>query len=143
MVAATVLAGASTLRAGCGACGAHDEKAEAKPVAINTVELDKLITEQKPVVVLDARTGQWDDGKRIPGAKTLGADATAEQASAVIPSKDALVVTYCSSTKCGASKALGATLRKHGYTNVREYYEGIKGWTEAGKTVQQVQVAAK
>ena len=40
-----------------------------------------------PAVVLDARAGKWDDGKRIPGAKALAAAATAAEAAALIPAK--------------------------------------------------------
>jgi len=114
-------------------------KAAAKPAAnvagIDTPALAVLIKSGVPVVILDARSGKWDDGRRIPGAKGLHTKATAAQAAAVIPTKTTLVVTYCSSTKCPASGYLTARLRTLGYTNILEYHKGIDGWAAAGQPV--------
>ncbi len=102
---------------------------------INTNELAALIASGKPIVILDARTGRWDDGRRIPGARSLAPDASAEDAAKAIPAKDSLVVTYCSGPKCPASAKLAERLRSFGYTNVTEYHEGIQGWADAGKEI--------
>ena len=69
------------------------------------------------------------------GAKGLAPDATAEQAAALIPAKNSLVVAYCSGLKCEASKKLAENLIKLGYTNVVKYPDGIDGWTAAGNTI--------
>lgn len=141
--------------AGCGSCGKHQAakacagdscggdapaakvaEARAPAAEIQTQALKTLLASGVPVVVLDARTGKFDDGRRIPGAKQLSPEATAEQAGALIPSKEALVVTYCSGVKCPASAALGARLKSLGFVNVLEYREGIAGWAEAGNEVQ-------
>jgi rhodanese-related sulfurtransferase len=106
---------------------------------IGTQALGVLLASSKPAVVLDARTGKFDDGRRIPGAKLLAPDATAEQAAAVIPSKDTLVVTYCSGVKCPASVKLAERLRSLGFSNVLEYRPGIAGWVEAGNKVEKTQ----
>jgi rhodanese-related sulfurtransferase len=123
---------------GCGDCAPAVKAAEVKAPAaeIQTSALKTLLAAGVPVVVLDARTGKYDDGRRIPGAKQLSPEATEEQAKALIPSKEALVVTYCGGVKCPASSALGARLRSLGFGNVLEYREGIEGWAEAGNEVQ-------
>ena len=107
-----------------------------------TVSADALaaIIRSKAAVVLDARSGKYDDGRRIPGAKSLASNATdAAVVATVGADKSVLVVTYCSNLKCPASKRLATSLRRLGYTNVLEYPEGIDGWAKAGKTVTQAE----
>ena len=108
-----------------------------KTATISTEALTVLVKTGSVPVILDARSGKYDDGRRIPGAKSLTDQATAAEAAALIPTKAALVVTYCASLKCPASAGLAAHLRELGYTNIIEYPAGIAGWTEAGNTVEQ------
>jgi|GEM_PF-264501 len=108
---------------------------------IDTDALNGLITSGEPVVVVDARSGKYDDGRRIPGAVSLPADADEETIAKVLPDKNAKVVTYCSNEKCPASANLAKRLVKLGYTNVHKYPHGIVGWTAAGHPV--TTVAAK
>jgi rhodanese-related sulfurtransferase len=98
-------------------------------------ELETLLKAKTPLVLLDARSGKWDDGRRLPGAKALNAASTKEEVEAVIPDKSALVVTYCANLKCKASPLLAEHLKKLGYENVMELPVGIDGWVEAGKEV--------
>lgn len=106
---------------------------------ISTSELKNLIDSQTPVAILDARSGPWDDGNRLPGAKSLSYDATAEQAAAVINSKDSLVVVYCTNLQCPASKMLAERLIQLGYTNIVKYPEGIEKWMQEGNMVVSAQ----
>lgn len=106
---------------------------------IDTEGLKNLMNAKIALTILDARSGEWDDGNRIPGAKTLDTDATAEQAAAVIPSKESLVVAYCTNLHCPASKALAEHLLELGYTNVVKYAEGIEQWMAAGNEIAQAQ----
>ena len=110
-------------------------KATADAHNINTFQM-KAYVDSGEAILLDARTGKYDDGNRIPGAKSLSSKSTAEAIAKVIPSKSALVVTYCSNLKCPASKALAEHLQKLGYTHVHEYPEGIAGWRAAGGDVE-------
>ncbi len=103
---------------------------------INTAVLSTLMHSGVPVAILDARTGKYDDGRRIPGARALSPEAGAEEAARLIPSKDALVVTYCANLHCPASARLAAHLRKLGYVNVLEYPYGIDGWAAADMKVE-------
>jgi len=106
---------------------------------VNTEALATLLRMKVPVVVLDARAGKYDDGRRVPGAKTLAPTAEASEVTALLPDKEALVVTYCTNLKCHACHMLGDKLRGMGYKNVLEYHEGIEGWAAAGQKVEQVQ----
>lgn len=139
----------------CSTCGCSSKKAEPKECAggvcslseapkseekkqdhqISTLEL-KSYVDSGTAILLDARSVKYDDGFRIPGAKSLNSSSTAEEIASVIPSKDALIITYCSNLQCPASQRLADHLKKLGYSNVKEYPEGIAGWREAGGQVE-------
>ena len=106
--------------------------------AIRHLNLDEFakVVDNKSAVILDARSGKWDDGKRIPGAKSLSSSASEADISKMLPDKKQAIVTYCANTKCPASKMLATKLIGMGYTNVSEYAPGIKGWVEAGKPIE-------
>lgn len=111
---------------------------EAMPSIISKVDLQSLkiiLQSRQDVVLLDARSEQYDDGRRIPGAQHLRENCSAEEAAAVIPSKTALIITYCANTRCPASDRLAKRLFALGYTNILEYPEGIQGWCSAQNPV--------
>ena len=112
-------------------------EATGKGSVIDTAGLVALLRAKTALTLLDARSGKYDDGKRIPGARSLNAASTDEEISKTLPVKEALVVTYCAGTKCPASGQLAERLRKAGYKNVIEYPQGIAGWIEAGNAVEQ------
>jgi rhodanese-related sulfurtransferase len=113
------------------------EKLE-KAAVVNTPALAALIKSGVPLVVLDARNVKGDKARQLPGARQLSPKVSGKEAAEVIPTKSTLVVTYCGSVKCPASGHLAKRLEKLGYTNVVEYPQGIKGWTEAGQPVTSV-----
>ncbi len=112
--------------------------ARAKSGVVNTAALMAMMRAKSAMTVLDARSGKYDDGNRIPGAKVLAPDATEALVNAMLPDKQMLVVTYCVNLKCPASHMLAEQLRRFGYTNVLEYREGIEGWMAAGNSVDKV-----
>lgn len=116
-------------KAGC--CGT-----EAKGAGVDTGGVAALLKAKTPVIVLDARSGKYDDGKRLPGAKSLNAESPEADIAKLLPDKKALVVTYCAGLTCPASGKLAAKLRKLGYENVLEYAEGLEGWLKAGHAVE-------
>jgi len=110
--------------------------AQGAEAVINTAGLKALLQAKTPVTILDARTGKFDDGRRIPGAKALDPAASEAVIGSTLPEKTGLIVTYCAGLKCPASHLLGEKLRGLGYSNVIEYHEGIAGWVDAGNTVE-------
>ncbi|MBF0501274.1 MAG: rhodanese-like domain-containing protein [Candidatus Riflebacteria bacterium] len=118
-----------------GSCGVPTKDSPAEPAKINTSALESLLQSKIPILLFDARMGKFDDGNRIPGAKALGPEAKPEEVAKAIPSKEALVVTYCVNLKCGASHMLYKHLKELGYKNLLEYPEGIEGWVKAGNQV--------
>ncbi len=103
---------------------------------INTTVLENLMESNVPMVLLDARSGKWDDKTRIPGAQSLNDKSTREEVETIIKSKNILVVTYCSNLKCPASNRLYIHLKKLGYKNVIEYPFGIEEWLAVGNDIE-------
>ncbi|MCX7847778.1 MAG: rhodanese-like domain-containing protein [bacterium] len=114
------------------------ETAEHGYRVIDTASLKALLASGEPVTVVDARSGKYDDGRRIAGAISLPANASDEAIARALPDKQAKIVTYCSNTKCPASAKLAKRLVALGYTNVHKYPDGIAGWTAAGNPVSTV-----
>ena len=112
---------------------------KAMPMAeINTSALKTLIDSGVKVTLVDARTGKFDDGRRISNALNLGPEAKDDEIQGSLKSKDALIVSYCANLKCPASRQLAARLTTMGYKHVLEYPQGIEGWTAEGNPVTQV-----
>lgn len=105
---------------------------------IQSAALRTLLASGTTLALLDARTGKFDDGNRIPGAKNLAPDAAKEAVEGMLKDKGALIVTYCANLHCPASASLARNLRGLGYKNVLEYSEGIEGWVKDGNQVETV-----
>ncbi len=102
---------------------------------IDTTGLKKLLSSDQKVTIVDARSGKWDDGRRIGNAQQLAANASADEIAKALPNKDAKIVAYCTSTKCPASATLAHKLVDLGYKNVVKYPAGVDGWQAAGNAV--------
>lgn len=109
---------------------------------INTEALAVLMRVKVPMLIFDARTGEYDDGRRVPGAKQLSPEATTKEIAGAIKSKEALVVAYCTNVDCPASRMLYRRLKKLGYKNVIEYPYGIEGWVKAGNKFETAEGSA-
>lgn len=119
-------------------CGLQCSSTKELPVEhghVDTRGLVTLISSKVPLVILDARQGKWDDGKRIATAQTLPEGATKEQIEGLIPNKDSLIVVYCSNSQCPASNYLASQLSELGYSNILKYKEGIQEWMNSGNPV--------
>ncbi len=110
---------------------------------INAAALNLLMNSGVKMSVLDARTGKYDDGRRVPGAGNLSPMSKPAEVAKAIPDKDQLVVTYCTNLKCPASKMLAKNLSELGYRNVIEFPQGIEGWAASGYPVKKAKQQAK
>ena len=88
------------------------------------------------VVVVDTLGPQYFEAAHLPGAINIPHTKVAELAPALLPDKDAVIVTYCTNTACQNSEVAARQLEALGYTNVRKYAEGKQDWTEAGLPVE-------
>ena len=78
----------------------------------------------------------------LPGAVHIHFEEVEERAAALLPDRNALIVTYCSNTACQNSRIAAERLAKLGYTDVRRYEEGKQDWVEAGLQVEGAAEAA-
>jgi rhodanese-related sulfurtransferase len=144
LLGATLWSAESTAPASGAACGAACKATTApattgvQAATISPAGLDALVKAGTAVAIFDARSGTYDDGRRVPGAKSLTDKATAEEVAKLVPAKSALIVTYCVNPKCPASPMLAKHLRELGYTNVIEMPAGIEGWVAEGHAVETV-----
>lgn len=97
---------------------------------ISRNELAALI-DNGQVTVIDALPPAYYEQVHLPGAINLVESDVVEQAAALLPDKDAAIVTYCSNAACSNSEAVASRLQALGYTNVRTYQDGIQDWVEA------------
>lgn len=95
---------------------------------ITADELKSWYDQNKPIVVLDARSKPYFDGTLLPKAKWLSVESTDAEILAAVPSKDSIIVVYCAGADCPASGMLYDKLTRLGYTNVYEYRGGLKDW---------------
>ena len=84
------------------------------------------------VTVVDALGGDYYAKQHLPGAVALAPGDVDAMASAVLPDRDAAIVTYCTGPSCPNSGQVATRLTVLGYGNVRKYAEGIEDWTGAG-----------
>jgi rhodanese-related sulfurtransferase len=103
---------------------------------ITREELHKAI-ESGDVTVVEALPANYYEDAHIPGAINIPHTEVRQLAPALLPDKDAAIVTYCASTTCPNSELAAIVLSKLGYTNVREYVEGKQDWQEAGLPLEQ------
>ena len=99
-----------------------------------TITRDELKTaiDANEVVVVEALGPQYFEDAHLPGAINIPHTQVAELAPALLPDKDAAIVTYCSNTACQNSEVALRALTSLGYSNVRKYAEGKDDWREAG-----------
>ena len=105
---------------------------ETKHHLIDANQLKSWYDQNKPMVVVDARSAKYFDGTLLPNAKWLPAESTEQEIEAAIPSKNTLVVVYCLGVTCPASGWLYDKLATMGYKNVYEYHEGLQDWKQKG-----------
>ena len=100
---------------------------------INLEQMKKIVDSQAPVVIIDARTPKWDDGRRIPSALSMPADMPVELFAQFLPNKDKPLIIYCGGGNCPAARILCERLIAAGYSDVTEYAGGIKEWSDEKK----------
>lgn len=88
------------------------------------------------VTVIETLGPAYYEDAHIPGAINIPHTEVREVAAALLPAKDAAIVTYCSNLACRNSEIAANELRALGYTNVRKYAEGKQDWVAAALPVE-------
>lgn len=97
---------------------------------INRTELDQAIKSGR-VTVVDALPAAPFANRHLPCAVNLTIEEMAT-AGDVLPDKSAAIVTYSSDASCNRGPELAEALTAAGYTDVRNYADGITDWAAAG-----------
>jgi rhodanese-related sulfurtransferase len=92
----------------------------------------KAAMDKGTVTVVDALGGEYYAKQHLPGAVALVLADVDAQAPALLPDREAAIVTYCSNPACPNSGQVADRLTALGYTGVRKYREGIEDWVGAG-----------
>jgi rhodanese-related sulfurtransferase len=101
---------------------------------ISLNDLKKAVA-AKDVTIIDVNgTKSYSEG-HIPGSIDYTANK-ADIASKLPADKGALVVAYCGSEKCSAYAQAAQAAKDLGYTNVKHFAPGLKGWKAAGEPLQ-------
>lgn len=115
----------------CSPSSLHQEKVQAPDHGlIDAKALKSLIDTKTNVVILDARNNQWDDGRRVPGGKSVPFDSSLEAVLQAAPHKDSLIVVYCGAYQCPQGRTLADRMTNEGYTHILEYAGGIREWAD-------------
>jgi rhodanese-related sulfurtransferase len=85
--------------------------------------------------LVDSRTETEFNEGHIPGAVLVPAKQTAEKLPAVAKDKAKLVIFYCNGPGCTKSLKGAKAAAAAGYSNIREYNEGLPAWRAAGLKV--------
>ncbi len=94
---------------------------------ISKADLQKSI-DAKAVTVVDVNGSASYKKAHVTGAVDF-ATVKADFAKVLPAQKDAMIVAYCGGPSCVAWKKAAVEACKLGYTNVKHYKDGIKGWT--------------
>lgn len=143
-----ILCGVMTLALACSsglltarAADAGADQAKTAVPDISLADLKQAIAD-KTVTLLDCNGSESYAKGHLPGAINFETAKTA-LADKLPKEKSALVVAYCGGPKCLAYKAGAEAATKLGYTNVKHFSGGIKGWKEAAEKVETADLCPK
>ena len=117
------------------------EVAKAGVPDISLADLKQAIAD-KTVTLLDCNGSASYAKGHIPGAINFETAQTG-LAEKMPKDKASLVVAYCGGPLCGAYKAGAEAAAKLGYTNVKHFSGGIKGWKGADEKLEAADLCPK
>ncbi len=106
--------------------------------SIQAEELKKFIAGEPRGAVINVLDPEQYEARHIPGSVNIPLNSPhfEERVNSQIHSKDKPVVVYCASSECDASEKAAERLEQAGFTDVRDYAPGMKGWEESGYEVK-------
>ncbi len=137
LASSILVASSALLSAGnCSSCSSC-AKIASPPISIITAgELKNMIDIEPSLIVIDARTAQYDNKERIGSAISIPCDSTDTTILTLLPNKSLPIAVYCGSLKCPQGKKLADKLTSLGYTKVYDCTEGLDGWKAMGYPVK-------
>lgn len=105
---------------------------------ISTQELKKLMEKKEKFILLDCRGVDYYNWEHLPGAINLRWKHVQSKAEQILKDKSALIITSCDGFTCKASVRCLENLERLGYTNVKEYSDGIAHWKASGYLTEKI-----
>ena len=100
-----------------------------------TLDEFKKLVDSKSAVIIDANGADMYADGHVPGAVSFAANE-GKLANVLPKDKNAALVAYCGGPMCTAWEFAATEAKKLGYTNIKHFKGGIKGWKEAGMPVE-------
>ena len=107
---------------------------------LTAIELDEMQQREEDFLLVNTLAEEHFDKTKISGAVNIpqqDADFV-ERVEKQAGSKDRLVVVYCADRDCQSSAKAAEQLEEGGFTNVRDFETGAKGWKETGHRMANV-----
>lgn len=89
----------------------------------------------QPTVVVEALGAAYYADAHLPGAINIPPGQVDRLAPALLPTRDATVVVYCSGS-CSSADSVARRLEELGYSDVAVYAGGKEDWVEHGLPVE-------
>jgi rhodanese-related sulfurtransferase len=109
-------------------------EATAEAPEVSLEELKKMV-QSKSATIIDANGEDMYKDGHIPGAVSFAKNEN-NFASILPKDKNAPIVAYCGGPLCTAWKQAAKEAQKLGYTNIKHFKGGIKGWKQAGEPTE-------
>jgi rhodanese-related sulfurtransferase len=103
---------------------------ETSPNYVDVNDLERLLREDNPLILIDARTSEEFAGGHVPGAINVPVAELPDFAQQQHNAPKDSVVTMCGST--GRGEKAASILNSNGVPNVQVMKGGLKAWQEAG-----------
>lgn len=103
---------------------------------ITKIGLKQSIDQKQDMLLIDVLPQESFNKKHIQNAINIPVknnENFVKDVEVKAKSKNQLIVVYCASTRCDASKKAAEQLEKAGFTNVQCYEEGLEGWFDTGE----------
>lgn len=105
---------------------------------LSTKELQERLDYDNKFQLWNVQTDEFFTGELVPGSRWLPLN-TIERAATGIE-KNVEVITYSGGPQCPQCREAARRLIGLGYTRVRVYADGLKGWKEAGHPTERLHV---
>lgn len=101
---------------------------------LNAEQLRCVIEGPQRVPVINVLDQKSYERKHIPNSVSvpLTEPNFIDQVDEQVSNRSDPLVVYCASTSCDASERAAEKLEQAGFTGVRDFAEGVKGWEDAG-----------
>lgn len=100
---------------------------------IKAEEMKSILTGEPSATIINVLGEEDYRARHIPGTINIpvGSPTFVEDVKKQVDSTDDPVVVYCANTECNASDKAAEKLENAGFSDVRDFAAGVKGWEEA------------